>query len=1307
MRSTPRAFASTLRIRLTALVALAITLVLGAGASSAQGAETFVPAFSFSGVGSDAGLVQGPAGVAVEGSSGNVFVADSGNGRVQVFDSSGGFLTEFGADEVDAPFDVVVREVLGETVVYVSDPGTGQIVRFESDELLVPTFTVDGSFVSPAGGGGAGRVGSFRSPLAVDPVSGDLLIGDSGKDIVQRYSPTGAFLGDFDGTGSPDGVFTHFEDLAVDQTGNVFVADAQGGAAMDGSPSRVDRFSSAGVHEAVVRPLAVTGDGLLALDPASGSVLVGDVRPCLFCGPRAVIAMLDDSTYAQTGSVSVAEAVAPTGLAVDPGPTGRVYMAVDDPYCGGGCGPVGVQAFERKTLPDATIDAATNVTTTTADLSGTVDPQGNTTTAKFELSTDGGSSWQDLPDGSGEIAVCTLDPPAQDCTTPVAVNHTATGLTHSTGYQVRLKALIAGGMANAVSATESFTTETIPTPAVAVAPAADVTADSADLSGTVDAQGADTTYSFEVSLDGGDWTAIDPDQDGPETIAGSTTGPQPVTAQATDLQPNKAYQQRIVANNPGGQTIETGDGFTTNGQAPTATPGTVGALTHHSARLTAYIDPNNNPTTYQFEYSTNPNFTNATTVPSNGNAGPVDGHGSQIAYQDVDLAPNTTYHWRIHTTSSHGTNTASAPRTFNTWPTPPPHQGGVGVDGTRQYELVSTGEGGAGSGLISRNGERVLYNSGVPEDHSTFGGVGVSSWAKRTPTGWQVRSALPDRSVFDGYPNALAALGSPDLKAITIAATPGPSDLAPARAFRYEPETGGVQRGAIATVSDTFNQSGIPVASDDQRHVYLKSDPPNNEKEELVDIGGPNRVEVGLLPDNSSPTCGVDRFAAQQNATVSSHWVSTDGERVFFTSRGNDCDGPPALYMREGGVDGATTLISEPAVAGPDRDATFLQATPDGSQVFFGTAARLDSTDTNDGSDIYRYIIGEGSSCLTCTVVNASVEVSAESSPGVLVSEHGERVYFTSYRVLAAGATKGAQNMYVWRAADPDTVLFVAPAESMRASGVNLEAVTTPDGSVTIFTSGRPELDALTGSQNNGFRQRYRYDDRDRSLVCVSCPPGGATYSLTNFNTSTGIHGVESITPLTVDGRSFFFRTAASLVSSDRGGEDAYEWRDGRVALLSSGAGNGGFIALLSASADGRDVLILGRDKLTTDARVESSDELYNVRVGGGFPGVTPSPGCFGDACQGLVSPRPGGPSLGSGGVSRPASPRPKASGCSRLSAGVVRARRGVRRAGAKRRAVVRAGGRQRVARLELRRAERKLRLAKRKLAVCRRGGGS
>ena len=1297
------------RVRRSLLCAVAVVALSAAVASpAAQAAETFVPAFSFSGVGSDPGLVQGPAGVAVEGSSGNVFVADSGNGRVQVFDSSGGFLTEFGADEVDAPFDVVVREVLGETVVYVSDPGTGRIVRFESDELLVPSFTPDGSFVSPAGGGGAGRVGSFRSALAVDPASGDLLVGDSGKDIVQRYSPTGVFLGDFDGAGSPDGVFTHLEDVAVDQTGNVFVADAQGGAAMDGSPSRVDRYSSAGVHEAVVRPLAVTGDGLVALDPASGSVLVGDVRPCLFCGPRAVITVLDDATYAQTGSVSVAEAVAPTGLAVDPGSTGRVYMAVDDPYCGGGCGPVGVQAFERKTLPDATLDAPTNVTTTTADLSGTVDPQGNTTTAKFELSTDGGSTWQDLPDGSGEIAICTLDPPAQDCTTPVAVNHTATGLTHSTGYQVRLKALIAGGMANAVSATESFTTETIPAPAVTVAPPDNVTADSADLSGTVDAQGADTTYSFEVSLDGGDWTAIDPDQDGPETIAGSTTGPQPVTAQATDLQPNKPYQQRIVATNPGGQTIETGEPFTTNGQAPTATPGTVGALTHQSARLTAYIDPNNNPTTYQFEYSTNPNFTNATTVPSSGNAGPVDGDGQKIAHQDVDLAPNTTYHWRIHITSSHGTDTASAPRTFNTWPTPQPHQGGVGIDGTRQYELVTTGKGGAGGAVISRDGERVLYSSGFPEDHSNFGGVGVSSWSKRTPTGWQVRSALPDRSIFEGYKNATAVLGSPNLEALTIAATPAVTDLEPSRAFRYEPETGDIQQGAITPSTYAFNSAGQFVASDDQRHAYLLSQPPNNEPGELADIGGPDRVEVGLMPDGSSPVCGVHEFASQLNGTVSSHWVSTDGDRVFFTSRGDDCDGPAHLYMREGGSDGSTTLISGPAIAGPERAATFLQATPDGSRVFFGTAARLDSTDLNERSDVYRYIVGEGSSCLTCVAANASVEIASAAyaaSPGVLVSEYGERVYFTSSRVLAPGATTGVRNMYVWRAMDPAAVHFVAPADSMVASGLNLAAITTPDGSVAIFTSGRTELDALTGSNNNGFLQRYRYDDRDGSLVCVSCPPTGATYSLTNFNTSTGVYGVESITPLTVDGRSFFFTTGASLVASDRGGEDAYEWRDGRVALLSGGAG-AGFTGLLSASADGRSVLIRGRDKLTADARVEAADELYNVRVGGGFPFVTPSPGCVGDGCQGPVSSRPGGPALGSGGVSRPASPT-RVTGCSRLSAGVVRARRMVRRAGVRRRAVAKAGGRERVARLELRRAERKLRLAKRKLAVCRRGGGS
>jgi len=73
----------------------------------------------------------GPAQVAVD-SSGNVWVADPGNDRVQEFDGSGTFLAKFGtsgggAGELSGP-DGVATAAGG--VVYVADTGNNRIQKF-------------------------------------------------------------------------------------------------------------------------------------------------------------------------------------------------------------------------------------------------------------------------------------------------------------------------------------------------------------------------------------------------------------------------------------------------------------------------------------------------------------------------------------------------------------------------------------------------------------------------------------------------------------------------------------------------------------------------------------------------------------------------------------------------------------------------------------------------------------------------------------------------------------------------------------------------------------------------------------------------------------------------------------------------------------------------------------------------------------------------------------------------------------------------------------------------------------------------
>ena len=80
----------------------------------------------------------------------------------------------------------------------------------------------------------------------------------------------------------------------------------------------------------------------------------------------------------------------------------------------------------------------------------------------------------------------------------------------------------------------------------------------------------------------------------------------------------------------------------------------------------------------------------------------------------------------------------------------------------------------------------------------------------------------------------------------------------------------------------------------------------------------------------------------------------------------------------------------------------------------------------------------------------------------------------------------------------------------------------------------------------------------------------------------------------------------------------------GCVNLISSGRAEGG-ATFLDASDDGSDAFFL------TDGSLVPSDpapiDVYDARVGGGFPSPRPIP-CFGDACQPLP-PEPEDPTPG------------------------------------------------------------------------------
>src|SRR5262245_1942579 len=173
---------------LMARVALAIcasTFMLGAATAHA----VLVPRSTFGSQGSGAGQFQTPVGVAVSPTAGNVYVADSGNARVQKFDANGNFLAAWGWG--------------------VTDGAAQSEVCTANCQAGIP-------------GSGAGQ---FSNPTSIAAAQNRVYVGDAGNNVVLVFNPDGGFVATIDGTTAPQGHFSTVAGVSVDQSGNLWVAD--------------------------------------------------------------------------------------------------------------------------------------------------------------------------------------------------------------------------------------------------------------------------------------------------------------------------------------------------------------------------------------------------------------------------------------------------------------------------------------------------------------------------------------------------------------------------------------------------------------------------------------------------------------------------------------------------------------------------------------------------------------------------------------------------------------------------------------------------------------------------------------------------------------------------------------------------------------------------------------------------------------------------------------------------------------------------------------------------------------------------
>jgi hypothetical protein len=334
-------------------------------------------------------------------------------------------------------------------------------------------------------------------------------------------------------------------------------------------------------------------------------------------------------------------------------------------------------------------------------------------------------------------------------------------------------------------------------------------------------------------------------------------------------------------------------------------------------------------------------------------------------------------------------------------------------------------------------------------------------------------------------------------------------------------------------------------------------------------------------------------------------------------SERTDCAGDPTC-----GGDGRPDPM--PDAFGP---AQYLEASADGTRVFFSTSQALTDDAQPGARKLYMYDASKPASAPDNLTLVSSPTSDASSMVGVSVDGH-YAYYISSSRFT--GWHDGVTH-------DIGEVPLALENEQ-KTDGANYgitrrQSRVSPNGRYLLFTSDHPPVPGgyNHGPCNNGFgcREIYVYSADANKVVCASCNPTGAPATVDAQVVADEFHGAAGVTSyqtraVTDDGR-VFFSTAEGLVPQDSNGRsDAYEYdvNTGALSLISTGTDSGDSF-FVDASASGRDVFFGTRERLVGWDR-DSAYDLYDARIGGGLPEPPPTPpACAGGTCQGSLATPP------------------------------------------------------------------------------------
>jgi len=233
-----------------------------------EGAQTVI-----GGAGSSPGQLTAPADVAFD-TAGNIYVADSGNNRVEKYDPTGKYLASAGGFNSDVdmkePWSMAVAP---DGTVFVADTWNHNIIKLDKDLKQVKTWGVGGQV--DAGGDPLKLYGPRR--IVIEP-SGNVLITDTGNARVVEYTPDGDYVRQFGGKDGSTAAIKLKEPvgLAVAPNGDVYLADYWHQRILHLDK---DFNQKAEIPVPTWGSIGVTDRPYLALLP-DGRLLVTDPNPC-------------------------------------------------------------------------------------------------------------------------------------------------------------------------------------------------------------------------------------------------------------------------------------------------------------------------------------------------------------------------------------------------------------------------------------------------------------------------------------------------------------------------------------------------------------------------------------------------------------------------------------------------------------------------------------------------------------------------------------------------------------------------------------------------------------------------------------------------------------------------------------------------------------------------------------------------------------------------------------------------------------------------------------------------------------------